>query len=78
MSVSVSKSASLTINGVTPVAGTGFTLLANPSLSVTNATEGDYFANTFTVNASTPDTAQSLGEITEGVCTSIFLEDYST
>lgn len=66
MSVSVSQAASLTINGVTPVAGPGFTLLANPSLASANATEQDYFANVFTVNVSTPDTAQLMGEITEG------------
>lgn len=66
MSVSVSQSASLTINGVSPVAGSGFTLLANPSLASANAAEQDYFANIFTVNTSTPDTAQSMGEITEG------------
>jgi hypothetical protein len=69
MAVSVSKSASLSITGVTPTVGTGFTLLANPSLSATNVVEQDYFANVFTVNPSTvaqPDTDQSMGEITEG------------
>ena len=45
MSVTVSQSASLTINGVTPSAGTGFTLLANPSLVSVNITEQDFFAN---------------------------------
>jgi len=66
MAVSVSQSASLSISGVTPTAGTGFTLLANPSLASTNVAAQDYFANVFTVNALTPDTAQSMGEIIEG------------
>lgn len=66
MSVNVSAEASLTIRGITPAAGTGLTLLANPSLALTNVSEGDYFADTFTVNPSTPDTVLDLGDIVSG------------
>jgi len=63
MSVNIAQQASFTINGVTPAAGMGFTLLANPSLSTSNITQGDYFAETFTINPSTTATSQSLGDI---------------
>lgn len=66
MAVSVAQSSSVTITGVTPVAGTGFTLLAAPALSTTGVSYGDYFAETFTINASTPTTAKSLGDIATG------------
>lgn len=66
MSVKVSQSASVTINGITPVAGSGITLLASPALSSTNVSYGDYFAETFTINAATPTTAKSLGDIATG------------
>ncbi len=66
MAVTVSQAASLTINGITPAAGTGLVLLANPSLATSNASFNDYFANTFVVNVSTPDTIQSMGNIVTG------------
>lgn len=66
MSVKVSQSASVTVNGITPVAGAGLTLLASPALSTTNVSYGDYFAEIFTINASTPTTAKSLGDIVTG------------
>lgn len=66
MSVNVAQSASLTINGLTPVAGAGFTLLASPALSATNVQYGDYFAETFTINPSTPTTVQPIGNIATG------------
>ena len=66
MSVKVSQSASVTINGITPAAGAGLTLLASPALSTTNVSYGDYFAEIFTINASTPTTVKSLGDIVTG------------
>lgn len=66
MSVSVSTEASLTIRGISPASGPGLTLLANPSLESTNVTQGDYFADTFTVNALTTTTTLNLGDITAG------------
>ena len=65
MSVSITQSAGFSISGITPAAGTGFTLLANPALAAT-ATYGDYFAETFTINALTPDTVQPMGDIATG------------
>lgn len=66
MSVKVSQSASVTINGITPVAGAGLTLLASPALATSNVSYGDYFAETFTINALTPTTTKSLGDIATG------------
>lgn len=66
MSVNVSAEASLTIRGISPAAGPGLTLLANPSLVITNVTQGDYFADTFTINPLTPDTSLDLGDIVAG------------
>ena len=66
MSVNLSASASLTIKGITPVAGAGLTLLANPSFQLTNVTKGDYFADTFTVNPLTTTTTLNLEDIVTG------------
>lgn len=66
MSVNLSTDASLTIRGISPAAGPGLVLLANPSLVATNVTQGDYFADTFTVNPSTPTTTMDLGDIVAG------------
>jgi hypothetical protein len=66
MSVSVSTDLSLTIKGISPAAGPGLVLLANPSLVATNVTQGDYFADTFVVNALTTTTALDLGGIVSG------------
>ncbi len=66
MSVNVSSEASLTIRGISPASGPGLVLLANPSLVTTNVTEGDYFADTFTVNPLTTTTALDLGDIVAG------------
>lgn len=66
MSVNISSEASLTIKGISPAVGPGLTLLANPSLTITNVTQGDYFADTFTVNPSTSDTLLDLGDIIDG------------
>ena len=66
MSVNVTQSANLTINGITPVAGAGLTLLASPSLLASNVQQGDYFADTFTVNPMTPATTISLEDIVVG------------
>jgi len=64
--ISVSQSASITINGITPVAGPGMTLLASPQLATTNVQHGDYFANVFTVNPGTTITILPLGKIAHG------------
>lgn len=66
MSVSVAQSGSLTIAGVTPTAGTGFTLLAAPALASTGVTYGDYFAETFVINPVTPTTTRAMGDIATG------------
>ena len=66
MAVTVSQSASLTINGITPALGPGLTLLASPALAITNAAQDDYFAETFTINVSTPDTVRTIGDIVTG------------
>jgi len=66
MSVTVSQSASLTINGITATTGPGLTLLANPALAITNVAQDDYFAETFTINPLTPDTVRPIGDIVTG------------
>ena len=66
MSVNVSSEASVTIRGISPAAGPGLVLLANPSLVTTNVSEGDYFADTFVVNPLTTATALDLGDIVTG------------
>jgi hypothetical protein len=60
MSVNVSSDMSLTIKGISPASGPGLVLLANPSLITSNVTQGDYFADTFTINPSTPATLLDL------------------
>jgi len=72
MSVSISQDLSLTIKGISPAAGPGMVLLANPSLVTSNVTQGDYFADTFTVNPSTPATVLDLLELV--ACTSIWIQ----
>ena len=52
MSVNIAQHFELTVNGVSPSAGAGFTLLANPSLSTANTVYDDYLADTFTLNPS--------------------------
>lgn len=66
MSVNVSAEGSITIKGISPAMGPGLTLLANPSYIATNVIAGDYFADTFTVNVSTPTTSLSLEDIVTG------------
>ncbi len=66
MSVSLSTDLSLTIKGISPAAGPGLVLLANPTLVATNVTQGDYFADVFTVNPLTTTTALDLGDIADG------------
>lgn len=66
MAVTVAQSGSLTINGITPTAGAGLTLLASPALSSTGTQYGDYFAETFVVNPVTPTTARPMGDIATG------------
>jgi hypothetical protein len=61
--INVSQSASITVNGITPAAGPGLTLLANPQLATANVSMGDYFANTFTINPNTAATVLSIGSI---------------
>lgn len=63
--ISYKESATLTVNGITPTMGAGLTLLASPSLAST-ATAGDYLAETFIVNPSTPATALNLNKIVTG------------
>lgn len=66
VNINVSENATLTINGITPVAGLGLTLLAQPSQSTANVLFDDYFADTFTVNPLTPATPISLEDIATG------------
>ena len=66
MSVKISQTASFTINGVTSTGGVGFTLLASPSLLISNVDQGDYFAETFTVNPATTSVRQLTGSIATG------------
>lgn len=66
MPVNVSESSSLTVNGITPVAGPGLTLLASPSLTATNVLYDDYLAQTFTINPETTTTALSMDDIVTG------------
>ena len=66
MSVKISQTASFVINGVTTLGGVGFTLLASPSLLTSNVDQGDYFAETFTINPSTTSVRQLTGSIVTG------------
>ena len=66
MSVNVTESAALSISGITTTGGVGLTLLATPTLSITGATRGDYFAETFVVNPSTVSVKQEMGYIVTG------------
>ena len=64
-SITYLETASLTINGITPVSGSGVTLLANPSYSATAGLQ-DYVTETFVVNPITTATSLGLGKIVLG------------
>ena len=52
MSVNIAQSFELTVNGLSPNAGVGLVLLANPSLNTANTVYDDYIADTYTLNPS--------------------------
>lgn len=68
MSINISQNFELTVNGISPNAGAGLTLLANPSLSTANTVYDDYLADTFTLNPSVaaPTPIISIGTLDVG------------
>jgi hypothetical protein len=68
MSINISQSFEITVNGISPNAGAGMVLLANPSLNTANTIFDDYVADTFTLNPSvaTPVPIISTGTLDTG------------
>jgi len=68
MSINISQSFEVTVNGLSPNAGAGMVLLANPSLNTANTVYDDYVADTFTLNPSVagPTPISSIGTLDMG------------
>lgn len=68
MSINISQAFELTVRGLSPNAGAGMVLLANPSLNTGNTVYDDYVADTFTLNPSvaTPVPIPSVGTLDVG------------
>lgn len=64
--ITYNQNASMDVKGITPLAGSGISLLASPELRVISAPAGDYLAETYQVDHSTTATALDLGKITTG------------
>ena len=64
--ITYNQNATMDVKGITPLMGSGITLLASPELQVISASAGDYLAETYQVDPSTTATALNLGKITTG------------